>query len=70
MSFGWLNWDHHKIQEIRLSEGGVVLGGHAMNRDVAMRNMARLNQLWDGRIGATDRVTSESSDNLISTRSV
>ena len=42
------------------SEGGVVLGGHAMNRDVAMRNMARLNQLWDGRIAATDRVTSES----------
>jgi putative DNA primase/helicase len=31
-----------------------------MNRDVAMRNMARLNQLWDGRIAATDRVTSES----------
>ncbi|MCF8211594.1 MAG: DUF3987 domain-containing protein [Rhodoferax sp.] len=40
------------------NEGGIVLGGHAMNKDVAMRNMARLNQLWDGKIGATDRVTS------------
>lgn len=42
------------------NEGGIVLGGHAMNKDVAMRNMARLNQLWDGKIGATDRVTTES----------
>jgi len=42
------------------NEAGVVLGGHAMNKDVAMRNMARLNQLWDGKIGATDRVTTES----------
>jgi len=41
------------------NEGGIVLGGHAMNKDVAMRNMARLNQLWDGKIGATDRVSSE-----------
>lgn len=39
------------------NEGGIVLGGHAMNKDVAMRNMARLNQLWDGKIAATDRVT-------------
>lgn len=41
------------------NEGGIVLGGHAMNKDVAMRNMARLNQLWDGKIAATDRVTTE-----------
>lgn len=41
------------------NEGGMVLGGHAMNKDVAMRNMARLNQLWDGKVGATDRVTTE-----------
>jgi hypothetical protein len=40
------------------NEGGIVLGGHGMNKDTAMRNMARLNQLWDGKIGATDRVTS------------
>ena len=37
-----------------------MLGGHGMNRDAAMRNMARLNQLWDGRIAATDRVSSGS----------
>ena len=42
------------------NEGGIVLGGHAMNKDVAMRNMARLNQLWDGTIKPTDRVTTES----------
>lgn len=42
------------------NEGGIVLGGHAMNKDVAMRNMARLNQLWDGKIAATDRATTES----------
>jgi putative DNA primase/helicase len=41
------------------NEAGMVLGGHAMNKDVAMRNMARLNQLWDGKIAATDRVTTE-----------
>jgi putative DNA primase/helicase len=42
------------------NEGGIVLGGHAMNKDVAMRNMARLNSLWDGKIAATDRATTES----------
>jgi putative DNA primase/helicase len=42
------------------AEAGVVLGGHGMNRDAAMRNMARLNQLWDGRIAATDRVSAGS----------
>ncbi|MBK9442904.1 MAG: DUF3987 domain-containing protein [Comamonadaceae bacterium] len=41
------------------NEAGVVLGGHGMNKDTAMRNMARFNQLWDGKIAATDRVTSE-----------
>lgn len=41
------------------NEGGIVLGGHAMNKDVAMRNMARLNQLWDGKIAATNRATAE-----------
>jgi len=40
------------------NEAGIVLGGHAMNKDTAMRNMARLNQLWDGKIPATDRITS------------
>jgi hypothetical protein len=42
------------------SEAGVVLGGHAMNKDTALRNMARLNQLWDGKIAQTDRATTQS----------
>ncbi len=42
------------------NEAGMVLGGHAMGKDSAMRNFARLNLLWDGKIEATDRVTVES----------
>jgi putative DNA primase/helicase len=42
------------------NEAGVVLGGHAMGHESAMRNMALLNQLWDGRLSATDRKTTES----------
>ncbi len=30
------------------SEAGVVFGGHGMNSESAMRNMATLNKLWDG----------------------
>ena len=42
------------------NEGGIVLGGHAMNKDVAMRNMARLNKLWDGTVAASERITTDS----------
>jgi putative DNA primase/helicase len=42
------------------NEGGIVLGGHAMNKDVAMRNMARLNKLWDGVVSGSERITTES----------
>lgn len=42
------------------SEGGTILGGHAMGRESAMRNMAMLNQLWDGASLTVDRRTSES----------
>lgn len=42
------------------SEAGTVLGGHAMGKDSAMRNMALLNQLWDGTELAVDRKTSDS----------
>ncbi|MDO8775183.1 MAG: DUF3987 domain-containing protein [Burkholderiaceae bacterium] len=42
------------------NEGGVVLGGSGMGKESAMRNMARLNQLWDGKIGSTTRATTES----------
>ncbi len=42
------------------SEAGVVLGGHAMGADSAMRNMALLNTLWDGGVHTVGRKTSES----------
>jgi putative DNA primase/helicase len=45
---------------ITASEGGTVLGGHSMTGDSAMRNMARLNDLWSGQEISSDRRTSES----------
>jgi putative DNA primase/helicase len=42
------------------SEAGLVLGSHGMNQESIMRNLATLNQLWDGATIATDRRTSES----------
>jgi len=42
------------------SEAGIVLGSHGMGKESAMRNMARLNQLWDGSIPDTTRATTES----------
>lgn len=45
---------------ITASEGGVVLGGHGMSGDTAMRNMARLNDLWSGQEIQSDRRTVES----------
>jgi putative DNA primase/helicase len=42
------------------SEAGSVFGGHAMSGDSVMRNLAVLNQLWDGATLSTERRTSES----------
>jgi putative DNA primase/helicase len=42
------------------SEAGTVFGSHGMGKDSAMRNMALLNQLWDGATLAVDRRSSES----------
>ena len=42
------------------SEAGVFFGSHGMSKDSAMRNMATLNQLWDGDPIHTDRRGSES----------
>tara|TARA_R110002124_G_scaffold195516_3_gene362542 strand:- start:3121 stop:5217 length:2097 start_codon:yes stop_codon:yes gene_type:complete len=42
------------------SEGGVIFGGHGMNKDSVMRNLATYNQGWDGKGISTDRRTSES----------
>jgi len=45
---------------ISSSEGGSVLGSHGMTGDSAMRNMARLNDLWSGQSIQSDRRTAES----------
>jgi putative DNA primase/helicase len=42
------------------SEAGIVFGAHGMGKDSIMRNLATLNQLWDGMDIATERRTSES----------
>ena len=42
------------------SEAGLVFGSHGMGKDSVMRNLAILNQLWDGADIVTDRRTSES----------
>jgi len=42
------------------AEAGSVLGGHAMNAESIMRNMAQFNTLWDGNPLRVDRRTSES----------
>jgi hypothetical protein len=42
------------------SEAGTVFGGHGMGGDSVMRNLAALNQLWDGATLNTERRSSES----------
>ena len=42
------------------AEGGIVFGSHGMGKDSVMRNLAMLNQLWDGNSLTIDRRTTES----------
>ncbi len=42
------------------AEAGIVFGSHGMGKDSVMRNLAMLNQLWDGNSLTIDRRTSES----------
>ena len=42
------------------SEAGSVFGSHGMGKESVMRNLAALNQLWDGTSLKTDRKSSES----------
>jgi len=42
------------------AEAGIVFGSHGMGKDSVMRNLATLNQLWDGVSLKIDRKTSES----------
>jgi putative DNA primase/helicase len=42
------------------SEAGLVFGAHGMGKDSVMRNLATMNQLWDGADIATERRTTDS----------
>ncbi|RDK04484.1 YfjI family protein [Paraburkholderia lacunae] len=42
------------------AEAGIVFGSHGMGPDSVMRNLAMLNQLWDGNTLTIDRRTSDS----------
>ena len=42
------------------AEAGIVFGSHGMGKDSVMRNLALLNQLWDGTSLTIDRRTTES----------
>ena len=42
------------------SEAGTVFGSHGMGKDSIMRNLALINQLWDGAAVRVDRRTSDS----------
>jgi putative DNA primase/helicase len=42
------------------AEAGIVFGSHGMGKESVMRNLATLNQLWDGTSLTIDRRTSES----------
>lgn len=42
------------------AEAGIVFGSHGMGKDSAMRNLALLNQLWDGTSLTIDRRSTES----------
>lgn len=42
------------------AEAGIVFGSHGMGKDSVMRNLALLNQLWDGKSVTIDRRSTES----------
>ncbi len=50
---------HWPSAGVLTSEAGIVFGGHAMGKESVMRNLAALNQLWDGATLKTDRRTTE-----------
>jgi putative DNA primase/helicase len=56
----WLLACSWPVAGLLSSEGGLVLGGHAMRSDGIMKNLATLNTLWDGQPLTVDRRTSQS----------
>lgn len=59
-SLGYALAKRFPLAAIATSEGGSVLGGHAMNADSVMRNLAQYNSLWDGAKISVGRRSSES----------
>jgi putative DNA primase/helicase len=57
LAYGLTRWPAAGVVS---AEGGAVFGAHAMSKDSVMRNLALLNQLWDGASLTVDRRTSES----------
>jgi len=57
LAYGLTRWPTAGVVS---AEGGAVFGAHAMGKDSVMRNLALLNQLWDGANLTFDRRTSES----------
>lgn len=45
------------------SEGGIVFGGHGMSKESLTRNLATINELWDGKPIRTDRRAADASHN-------
>lgn len=52
-----MNWPSSGVVS---AEAGIVFGSHAMSGDSVMRNLATLNQLWDGNSLKIDRRCSDS----------
>lgn len=57
LAFNLTRWPSAAVQS---SEAGMVLGGHGMKPDSAMRNLALLNVLWEGGAISVDRRQSDS----------
>ena len=54
LAFGWPS------SSVWSDEGGLVVGGHGMSEDSALRYLALLNRLWDGLAFRRDRTTTQS----------
>jgi putative DNA primase/helicase len=57
LAYGLTRWPAAGVVS---AEGGAVFGAHAMGKESVMRNLALLNQLWDGASLTVDRRTTES----------
>ncbi len=58
LAYGLAN--HWPSAGVVSAEAGIVLGSHGMGKESIMRNLAMLNQLWDGNTLTIDRKTTDS----------